>query len=300
MKECEKYAALLDAFAEGDLFTEDLIQVQRHLMDCPDCQAYLEDLMAMQAAFPTVEETEVPEGFSARVMAAVAQTPQSAVPAAAEQKTKARKAPWGRVLASLAACCAIVILMKAPILGGGSSAPAAKFSAQAETTAEAPAEAKMMAEPQAPAAEEAMEYNAEDAIGAASGSPSAAYDGALADTATEPEMGVTESYHYTADLKSKTTEIAGEECVEVTMSTTTTETAAEEAVPEEAAPELILTAAEAGSLLARFTPAEELETELRYELSAQEYISLLTVLPREIRQSAPANAGETMTVIVLK
>ena len=50
----------------------------------------------------------------------------------------------------------------------------------------------------------------------------------------------------------------------------------------------------------RFTPAEELETELRYELSAQEYISLLTVLPREIRQSAPANAGETMTVIVLK
>ena len=32
MKECEKYAALLDAFSEGDLFMEDMVQVQNHLM----------------------------------------------------------------------------------------------------------------------------------------------------------------------------------------------------------------------------------------------------------------------------
>ena len=78
MKECEKYAALLDAFSEGDLFLEDMVQVQTHLMNCPGCQAYLEDLLAMRAAFPSVEDTEVPEGFADRVMAAVAEHPRAA------------------------------------------------------------------------------------------------------------------------------------------------------------------------------------------------------------------------------
>ena len=33
MNTCESYAALLDAFAEGDLFTEDMVQVQQHLLN---------------------------------------------------------------------------------------------------------------------------------------------------------------------------------------------------------------------------------------------------------------------------
>lgn len=284
MKECEKYAALLDAFAEGDLFTEDLIQVQRHLMDCPDCQAYLEDLMAMRAAFPTVEETEVPEGFSARVMAAVAQTPQSSIPPAAEKKP-AKKAPWGRVLASLAACCAIVILMKSPILDGGSSAPAAKFAAQAETAA-APAEAKMMAEPGAPAPEEAMEESAvEDAV----------LEGA-AETPAETEMAVNETYSYTTS-----TTASGAETGRTDL-TLTADTAPQEAEtpPLRDGTEFLLTAQEVGDLLQGFTPAAETETEALYLLSARDYISLLTALPREVRQSAPASTAETMRILVLK
>lgn len=136
MNTCESYAALLDAFAEGDLFTEDMVRVQQHLLNCPDCQSYLDDLLAMQSAFPKVEDTVVPPDFSAKVMAAVAATPQERPVAVPQEKLAAkataakRKTPWGRVLVPLAACCAIVILLQGRLsMGGASQAPAAGESA---------------------------------------------------------------------------------------------------------------------------------------------------------------------------
>ena len=110
MNTCESYAALLDAFAEGDLFTEDMLQVQKHLNDCPACQAYLDDLFTMRAAFPTIEDTEVPAGFADSVMAAVAAHPRTAVPA--EPVSRKKKSPWAKVVLPLAACCAIVVLLQ--------------------------------------------------------------------------------------------------------------------------------------------------------------------------------------------
>lgn len=138
MNHCESYEPLLDAFTEGDLFMEDMVWVQQHLNNCPDCQAYVDDLLAIRAAFPTVEETEVPAGFTANVMAAVAATPQATAPQAAKPAAKATKknAPWGKVLSGLAACCAIVLLaqggLKMASGGGDSMAPTAE-SAPAET-----------------------------------------------------------------------------------------------------------------------------------------------------------------------
>ena len=108
MNHCESYEPLLDAFTEGDLFMEDMVWVQQHLNNCPDCQAYVEDLLAIRAAFPTVEETEVPAGFTASVMAAVAATPQATAPQAAASKSAAKptaksagkNTPWAKVLPS--------------------------------------------------------------------------------------------------------------------------------------------------------------------------------------------------------
>ena len=283
MKECEKYAALLDAFSEGDLFMEDMIQVQNHLMNCPACQAYLEDLMVMRAAFPTVEDTEVPEGFADRVMAAVAEYPRAAAPAA--PAPTAKKTPWRKVLLPIAACCAIVILLGRTAISGGSSKEAATFVAETAVAEECAAEepkAKQSTDP------------AEDAVEA----PAAAYDGA-AGAPAETEA-VNETYSYTADMKSETVAIDGKEYVRATAT-------ADEAAPEEAEPpilrdgtEFLLTAAEAGDLLNGFTPAAETETETLYLLSARDYIALLTALPRDLRQSAPANTAETMRVMVLK
>lgn len=289
MKECEKYAALLDAFSEGDLFMEDMVQVQNHLMNCPDCQAYLEDLLAMRAAFPTVEDTEVPEGFADRVMAAVAEHPRAAAPAPAP---KAKKQPWRKLLIPLAACCALVILLgRTAISGGSSKEAAAKFSAQAETTEECAV------------AEETVEMVS--STEAAPEEPAAAYDGKMEPAEAEALLG--DVYTYTTGTESQITEHKGKEYVEVTV---TEPSAAEsgEGIAEDAAAstptrdgtEFVLTAAEAGDTLKDFTPVAETETELYYELTARQYTGLLMALPREVRQSAPANAAETMRVVVLK
>jgi len=296
MNECEKCAALLDAFSEGDLFMEDMVQVQNHLMNCPHCQAYLEDLMAMRAAFPTVEDTEVPAGFADRVMAAVAEHPRTAAPV---PTPKAKKQPWRKLLLPLAACCAVVILLGRTAISGGSSKEAAVMSAKstAEAQTETVTEECAMEEPKAK--ETAAGSLTEDAME----EPAAAYDGAAQESPAETEMAANDRYSYTADMKSETVTIDGEEYV---LTTATTEETGE-AAPEEAEPpllrdgtEFVLTAAEAGDLLYGFTPDAETETEALYLLSAHEYTGLLMALPREVRQSAPANAAETMRVLVLK
>lgn len=108
MKYCEAYAALLDLFVDRELSLEEMLEVQAHLDECPACRAYVDDALAMRAAFPDVEDTEVPEGFAAGVMAAI-QADSAARPAPPRKK---KKTPWVGVVASLAACCAIVIFQQ--------------------------------------------------------------------------------------------------------------------------------------------------------------------------------------------
>lgn len=108
MKYCEAYAALLDLFVDGELSLEEMLEVQAHLDECPACRAYVDDVLAMQAAFPDAEDTEVPEGFAAGVMAAI-QADTATRPVSPRKK---KKTPWAGVVASLAACCAIVIIQQ--------------------------------------------------------------------------------------------------------------------------------------------------------------------------------------------
>lgn len=96
-----EHTALLDAFVDGQLTAEEMTEVQAHLAECPDCRAYVDDVLAIRASFPTEEEPALPEGFAGRVMQAVAKVPQS----------RPKKQPWGR-LAAAAACLALVILVQ--------------------------------------------------------------------------------------------------------------------------------------------------------------------------------------------
>lgn len=125
MKYCEEFSALLDLFVDGELSPGDMIRVQDHLDGCPACRAYVDDALAIRAAFPTVEDTAVPDGFAEGVMERVKASPR---------RRPVRR--WGKPLASLAACCAIVLLL-APLLSGGEKAQA---PAMAAATADAPAE----------------------------------------------------------------------------------------------------------------------------------------------------------------
>ena len=228
MKYCETFAALLDPFVDGELSPDEMARVQAHLDACPACRAYVDDAMAIRAAFPDAEDTPVPDGFSESVMARIRAETVS-------QKRKNR--PWLKALASLAACCAIVLLA-APMFSHSSkteAAPAEAPAAAADTAASTERAMEFALTEEAPAgesAEESREDLASSKLYDAAPSPSAAAD-----------SGAT-AYFTEADPASW----------------------------------LTLTAEEAGSLLADVTPAEETETELRYELTSGELETLLAAL----------------------
>ena len=91
--------ALLDAFVDGELTSEEMISVQSHLDECPECRAYVDDALAIRASFPTEDDAELSADFAETVMKAVAETPQS--------RPKKRQ-PWGK-LAAAAACLAVIV-----------------------------------------------------------------------------------------------------------------------------------------------------------------------------------------------
>ena len=122
MKICEEFAALLDAFVDGELSPEEAQAVQTHLNTCSACQAYVDDALAMRAAFPTVEDTEVPANFATGVMDAIC--------AQAAPTEKRHHQPWGRVLLPIAACFALVLILK-------TASPMSKTEAEAHPNAAA-------------------------------------------------------------------------------------------------------------------------------------------------------------------
>lgn len=128
-------AALLDAFVDGELTAAEMAEVQAHLAECPDCQAYVDDVLAIRADFPTAESTELPADFAGHVMQAVAKTPQS----------RPKKQPWGK-LAAAAACLAVIVLVQygAGLSSRNTSDEAAAYTADcaaAESTVERSADA---------------------------------------------------------------------------------------------------------------------------------------------------------------
>lgn len=126
--------ALLDAFVDGELTAAEMAEVQAHLAECPDCQAYVDDALAIRADFPTAESTELPADFAGHVMQAVAKTPQS----------RPKKQPWGK-LAAAAACLAVIVLVQYGAgLSRSASNEAAAYTADcaaAESTEERSADA---------------------------------------------------------------------------------------------------------------------------------------------------------------
>ena len=221
MKYCEHFAALLDPFVDGELSPDEMARVQAHLDACPACRAYVDDALAIRAAFPDAEDTPVPDGFAESVMARIRAETVS-------QKRKNR--PWLKALASLAACCAIVLLA-APMFSHGSKTEAAPAEAPAAAAASTERAMGFANTAEDAPAEESREDLASSKLYDAAPAPSAADSGATA-------------YCTEADTTSW----------------------------------LTLTAEEAGSLLADVTPAEETETELRYELTSGELENLLTAL----------------------
>ena len=71
MTYCKEFSALLDPYIDGELSPEETARVREHLHTCDGCRAYVQAALAIRDAFPEAEDTPVPDGFAAGVMAAI-------------------------------------------------------------------------------------------------------------------------------------------------------------------------------------------------------------------------------------
>ena len=250
MKYCEDCAALLDLYVDGELSPDDIDRVRAHLETCPGCRAYVDDALAIRAAFPDVEDTEVPAGFAESVM--------SAVQAAAQERPaapQAKKRHWGRVLLPLAACCAIVILLHG--VTGSKNSPVEFATASSSATDTATTESESIAETEEAAAETRVAFSTSDAGTGASVNDQAS-------SKALPETGVVEAPAGAAVPEAQAAE-PEEFGVEAASSVSAFAT-------------LRLTTAQAGELLAEHTPVSDADGVLCYELSREDYDALLAAL----------------------
>lgn len=100
MNSHDKYAALLDAFIDGELSAQEAGEVREHLTRCADCQAYVSDALAIRDAFPDIEETIVPDDFAESVLAVLP-------PRQIQWRTQ-----WKKFVLPLAACLAVFLLVR--------------------------------------------------------------------------------------------------------------------------------------------------------------------------------------------
>lgn len=250
--------ALLDAFVDGELTSDEMIQVQAHLDECPACQAYVDDALAIRAAFPTEDTVPLPADFTENVMKAVAKAPQS----------RPKKQPWGK-LAAAAACLAVIVLVQHGALGGtGSTDSSAAYDTAAVmdvATTESAAAERSMDSPSAGTESEETADNSAEAFTATSG-------GSLETQKSKDTAAYTSGSGQSGiqvDLPSASEDTAQENGASVTVGP----------FNQADLPTVHVSAADIGDLLDGREPTEtENSGTLRYLLTRQEYDDLVAEL----------------------
>ena len=271
MKYCMEYAALLDLFVDGELEAEEMVRVQEHLETCPGCQAYVDDALAIRAGFAELD-TEVPEGFAEGVMEKIR------AESSGKRNTRRR---WTGALAALAACCAIVVLLRSgPVLENGAGMDTAASVASAGNLDEEDTEAGVCGGPLEEGGEKTM-------ITAASGSDDSA---PLQEAA--PEISLAERRMSEVEKQYDATSGSG-------AASPMLPEAADDYMDymEDAA--LVLTAGEAGDLLDEAVPVLERDIERHYVLTREEYTALTEGLEQVNVQTEEPGTDRTFLVIVI-
>lgn len=279
MKYCEEYAALLDLLVDGELPQVDIERVQAHLESCSGCRAYIDDALAVRAGFPDVEDTVVPEDFAAGVMNRI----RESVLEEDKKTLKLRRRRFQRWMgtAALAACCALVIILRTGSggwkedaavptesgYGAFSANNAVTFDNSAESVPEA---AASPAVPEEPAEEEEIRADSETPAEAAAEVPRLRTAMAAEDAGESPDNAAMVPAPMMAFQET-----------------------AKGSVQEAA---LCLTEEEAGDLLDGFNVVWENAVERHYELSAEEYRTLLESLGRQ--EELPETADGSFLVVV--
>ncbi len=275
MKYCEEYAALLDLLVDGELPQVDIERVQAHLESCSGCRAYIDDALAVRAGFPDVEDTVVPEDFAAGVMNRI----RESVLEEDKKILKLRRRRFQHWMgtAALAACCALVIILRTGSGGWKEDAAVPTESGYGAFSANDAA---------------AFDNSAESV-------PEAAASPAVPEEPAEEE-GIRADSETPAEVPRLRTAMAAEDAGEspdnaamVPAPMMAFQEAGKGSVQEAA---LCLTEEEAGDLLDGFDVVWENAVERHYELSAEEYRTLLESLERQ--EELPETADGSFLVVV--
>lgn len=103
MKCCEKYAAALSAFADGELNGPEREELLAHIEHCDACREYLSELMVLRAVFEEMPELQAPQGFAEKVLDRMH-----------EEKRAGRR--HRRAIPRVLAACAALVVISAAVL----------------------------------------------------------------------------------------------------------------------------------------------------------------------------------------
>lgn len=283
MTNCKAFAALLDLYVDGELAPEEMLRVRDHLDKCPACRAYVDDALAIRASFPDAEDTEVPAGFTEAVITAVR---QSGTPAKASRRT-----PWKKILLPLAACFAVAVLvlpLRDLLSGSAKTESAASLTAMDTAVAESAA----VKEPaEAPAAEEAPAALEQGALKSA---------GTTAEDAAPQEKKAVDPYEYTTGTEAQdggSAEPAAGQAAEEALAPTAYSGSPSPCATVTLPPEGLQL-----DLLAGRTPDRETEGQTEFDLTAQEYDTLLVQLDESgldytAQETADGDSGLVLVIV---
>ena len=130
MKCCEKYAAALSAFADGELDGAGRAEPLAHIEHCEACRDYLSELMIMHTVLADMPELQAPQGFAEKVLERV------------HEDERVRRRHRRAIPRVLAACAALVVISAAALRFTGSGATAG-YDAEASADTAAPESSQM-------------------------------------------------------------------------------------------------------------------------------------------------------------
>ncbi|QNL43834.1 zf-HC2 domain-containing protein [Oscillibacter hominis] len=283
MKYCDDYAALISAYLDDELAPEEQSALLTHLKDCPGCRAYLAQLYAIRDSFPTLDETQPPDGLADSVMATIR----------SQQVRRRARSRKMRTMVPLAACLAFLIVLGgtkglfSSLDGAGNSAgEAALLSESSGDLSDAPFAAQS-----SPAGGSSFKGGVEQDTASENGGSS---NSASLPKEADPDSG-------TAAPKSS----AGSEDPEAAAPAKTSGSSAYTALEGKVSyfTQVYLTSLQAGSLLDGYTGEDYSDgkvTGVAYTLTEAEYDGLAGQLPELIspEDAEPQQSGDYALVIV--
>lgn len=300
MKYCEEFAALLDAYADGELSEPEAARVRAHLETCADCRMYVENIRAIRAAFPSVEETDVPDGFADGVMATIR---------AGAAPRRQKKTQWLKIAVPLAACVAILVAVSS---FQNSFRFAGKSTASAATSADSSMEGSVYKEAQSDAGSGLSGGTESDTASESSGTAAPRMFTALApnskDAAVQNKDAAVQDHTSGSAASSQESGEDGSQPAEtpqmgiLAVTPPTTTTSGSSSPEDQYRKVLYLDVASAGTLLDNYTGtisnAADGTPETLYEMSEQDFDAIAAQLPDVPVTENSSSTTELCCVIV--